>query len=177
MGNAPRSNALTLHGRTFSASAVRVAPIAGPLLELAEAAAQGLDFVLVSVLLPLGQFQELQHLFHIVERFPQTDDDVVDLIDGLLNGIGRGGAIFPGGRRGRGGGLSPRLRGLGWRRNGFKFGFGILNRLNRGFFRVALEGLGLARLGLRGSRLVYFGFNRPDVRRFHLRSVILDWFG
>ena len=55
-------------------------------VELAQRAAQGLDLVLVGVLLTLGQFERFQHALHLVEGFPQGLDDLRYLFDGLLDG-------------------------------------------------------------------------------------------
>ena len=76
----------------------RVLPaLSGP-MQLAQTTAQGFDFLLVSILLPLGQFQGLEHSLHVVQRASEFIDDLVNLFDGLLNGH-----------------WGPRLRLTGWR--------------------------------------------------------------
>ena len=54
-------------------------------VQVAQAAAQGLDFVLVGILLPLCQFQGFQHQFHVFQGAAQGLDDAADLFDGLLH--------------------------------------------------------------------------------------------
>jgi hypothetical protein len=58
---------------------------AGP-VQLPQAAAKRFDLLLAGVLLPLGQFQGLQHFLHVVKRAAERLDDVVDRFDRLLNG-------------------------------------------------------------------------------------------
>jgi hypothetical protein len=47
---------------------------------------QFLNLALVINLLPFGQFQSFQHVFHFIERAFQFLDDFVDLLDGLGDG-------------------------------------------------------------------------------------------
>jgi hypothetical protein len=63
----------------------RLAAFAWP-VQLPQAAAKRFDLLLVGVLLPLGQFQCLQHFLHLVQGGPEGLDDVVDFFDRLLNG-------------------------------------------------------------------------------------------
>ena len=70
-------------------------------VQLAQAAAQCLDLLLVSVLLPLGQFHRFQHFLHILQGLSQRLDDVVDLFNRLLNGRWRRGLGFAGRRNAR----------------------------------------------------------------------------
>ena len=62
-------------------------------------------------LLPLGQFERLEHCLHVVQRASERLDDVVDLFDGLLNGHGSRGCGSRGG--GRGISLGSRIGGGG----------------------------------------------------------------
>ena len=54
-------------------------------MQLPQSAPQRLDFLRVCILLSLGQLHAFQHLFHVVERFFQGLDDLINLFDGLLN--------------------------------------------------------------------------------------------
>ena len=65
-------------------------------MQLAQAAAERLDLLLIRVLLPLGQFQRLQHFLHIIECSPERLDDLGDLFDGVLNGRRGCGVPLPG---------------------------------------------------------------------------------
>jgi hypothetical protein len=49
-------------------------------VEVAQAAAKRFDFLLVSVLLPLGQFQRLQHQIHVFQSAAEGLDDAADLV-------------------------------------------------------------------------------------------------
>jgi hypothetical protein len=69
--------ALTLPG--FARSALTRA------IQLPERAAQGFNFLFVSVLLTLGQFERLQQFLHVLERCLQGFDDFVYIPDGFLN--------------------------------------------------------------------------------------------
>ena len=73
---------------------VGMSPIARTLMQLAQAPAQGFDLVLVGILLPLGQLQELKDFVHILERVAEGSDDARHLIDGLLDAGRRGGLSF-----------------------------------------------------------------------------------
>lgn len=55
-------------------------------VQSSERAFQFLDLALVINLLPFGQFQSFQHVFHFIERVFQFLDDFVDLLDGLGDG-------------------------------------------------------------------------------------------
>jgi hypothetical protein len=66
-------------------------------LELAHCAAQVVQLTLVFNLLPLGQFQGLQHLIQVLNHFLQHLDDRIYILD----------------RLGHGGPLTARLRGRG----------------------------------------------------------------
>ena len=46
---------------------------------------QGINFLLVGSLLALGIFQGLQHLFHVLKRFPDVVDHLVHQFDGLMD--------------------------------------------------------------------------------------------
>ncbi|SPE59034.1 hypothetical protein SBV1_2980008 [Verrucomicrobia bacterium] len=105
---------------------------AGP-VQLPDRAPQGFDFPFVGVFLALGQFERFKHFFHVVEGFAQGHEDLVDLVDGLLNGrrrgrLGRGESSLGAGRL-----LSPGLRhGWGWFRQFLGWGredFGLLGWL------------------------------------------------
>jgi hypothetical protein len=52
-------------------------------VELAQGASEGLDLVFVGILLPLGQFERLEDFLHLVERLPQSLENLIDLFDGL----------------------------------------------------------------------------------------------
>lgn len=52
---------------------------------MAQTAAQGFNFLLVGNLLPLGQFEGLQHFVHILERGAERGNNAGDLFNGLLN--------------------------------------------------------------------------------------------
>ena len=89
----------------------------GP-VELAEAAAEGLDLVLVGVLLALSQFNGFEDFLHVVERGAKGLDAVVDLLDGVGDGGWGGGLKVASWRRGRSfacgrGGRFDRLTRLG----------------------------------------------------------------
>jgi hypothetical protein len=51
-------------------------------VQSSEGAFQFLELAFVINLLPLGQFQSFQHVFHFIERVFQFLDDFVDLLDG-----------------------------------------------------------------------------------------------
>ena len=72
--------------RPFSGSVPRrmLSTFAGP-VQLAQAAAQGFNFLFVGNILPLGQFEGFQNFLHVVERASECLDDVVDLFDGFLD--------------------------------------------------------------------------------------------
>ncbi len=69
-------------------------------LELAQSAAERLDFVFVGGLLPLGHFESLEHFFHLIKRLAQGVENFSDVLDRFLDG-----------RRGSRDGWT-----LGWRR-------------------------------------------------------------
>jgi hypothetical protein len=86
-------------------------------VEWAEAAAKGLDLLLVGVLLALGQFNGFEHFLHSVERGVEGFDDVVDLFDGVGDSGWGGGLEVAAGRRGRRGlphSRSCRIEGRTW---------------------------------------------------------------
>jgi len=60
-------------------------------VQMSQAAAQGFYLPLVRGLLTLGMFENLEHLFHIIEALPQRADDLIDLLDGILKRRRRGG--------------------------------------------------------------------------------------
>ena len=62
-----------------------IAAFAGA-MDLAQAAAESFDLLLVSGLLPLGQFQGLHDLLHVLGRSAESLDDPVYLLDRLLDG-------------------------------------------------------------------------------------------
>jgi hypothetical protein len=68
-------------------------------VQLAQAAAEGLDLVLVGTLLPLGQFDSLQDFLHVLEGGPEGLDDVADFFDGLGDGRGSRPGVAAGGPR------------------------------------------------------------------------------
>jgi hypothetical protein len=55
-------------------------------VQSSQGAFQFVNLALVVNLLPLGQLQRFQHIFHFVEGMFQFLDDLVDLFDGLGNG-------------------------------------------------------------------------------------------
>ncbi len=57
-------------------------------VQVAQAPAKGFDLLFVRELLPLGQLQSLEHLFHVFERGAEVLDDMIDLFDGSLDGSG-----------------------------------------------------------------------------------------
>ena len=57
-------------------------------VQVAQASAKGFDLLLVRELLPLGQLQSLEHLFHVFERGAEGFDDMIDFFNGPLNGSG-----------------------------------------------------------------------------------------
>ena len=87
-----------------------VAPVASRMLQLAQQPAERIDLMFVGKLLPLGKFDQLQSLFHLLHRLFQGFDDFHHFIDGLADG----GTIRPGGGRNGNSGLKfvPRRRGL-----------------------------------------------------------------
>ncbi len=58
------------------------------MMQLAQRALQVLNLALIVNLLPLGQLQSLQNLFHLVERVLQFFNDPIDLIDGVRDAGG-----------------------------------------------------------------------------------------
>ena len=58
---------------------------AGP-LQLPECAAQRFDFLLVAGFLPLGQFGQFEHVFHLIERALERLDDLRDFVNRLTDG-------------------------------------------------------------------------------------------
>jgi hypothetical protein len=69
-------------------------------VQLAQATAKRFDLLLVSDLLPLGQFKRLEHGFHVVQRGSESLDDMIDLLDGLLDRHGSPGLRLAQWRRG-----------------------------------------------------------------------------
>jgi hypothetical protein len=55
-------------------------------VQLAQRALEILNLPLVINLLALGQFQRLEHFFHLLERMFQFLDDAIDLLDGIRDG-------------------------------------------------------------------------------------------
>lgn len=70
------------NGNEFSVPRVRLTHVPRP-MQLAQAAAKGLDFLLVCDLLAFGQFQGLQHVLHFGKRRAECLDDLIDFFDGL----------------------------------------------------------------------------------------------
>jgi hypothetical protein len=70
-------------------------------VELAQAAAKRFDFLFVPDLLPLGQFESFEHCLHVIQRGSERLDDMIDLLDGLLDGHGSPGLRLAHGRRGQ----------------------------------------------------------------------------
>jgi hypothetical protein len=97
----------------------------GP-VQLPQAAAKRFDLLLVGVLLPLGQFQCLQHFLHLVQGGPEGLDDVVDFFDGLFNRRRWGGLWLAGWQRGN----------LRFDRERFGNGLNRFSRLGRGRGRL-----------------------------------------
>lgn len=54
-------------------------------VQLAQAASECFDLLLVGDLLPLGQFECFQHLLHVVQSSAERLDDLVDFLDCFLN--------------------------------------------------------------------------------------------
>jgi hypothetical protein len=141
--------------------------LTGALLELTQAAAQRLDFLLVGILLTFSQLEHFQHVFHIIHGLAEGPDDAINFVNGLLNGRGRRGAAFPGGRRDERARLLPggsRFRGRRSWRNG---GLGGVDRL-AGRFRFHLSKPCFSRL-----RFSRFKSGRFGGRQFGLRRGIL----
>ena len=70
-------------------------------MQLPQSAPQRLDFLRVRILLSLGQLHAFQHFFHVVERFFQSLDDLINLFDGLLNRHWSGWLALPPGLKAR----------------------------------------------------------------------------
>lgn len=142
-------------------------------VQLAQAAAEGLDLLLVPDLLPLSQFESFEHSIHVVQRGAKRLDDVIDLLDSLLNGHWtarlrlahwRWGKFprFATWRSLRLALLAPRRRGiLAWFARWRLGSLVQLGRQRRGGLRLGWEGLcrGLNRLGgcFRRGRLLLDG--------------------
>ena len=62
-----------------------VTAVARP-MQLSERVAQGFNLPFVGILLPLGQFERFENLFHIVERLLKGRNDVIDFLDGSQHG-------------------------------------------------------------------------------------------
>jgi hypothetical protein len=77
----------------------RLSAFARP-VQVAQAPAKGFDLLLVRELLPLGQLQGFEHLFHILEGGAEGFDDMADLFNGPLDGSGRRGPRLARGWRG-----------------------------------------------------------------------------
>jgi len=58
--------------------------IPGP-IQLAKAAAECFDLLLVGDLLPLGQLERFQYFLHVIQSPAERLDDLIDLLDRLLN--------------------------------------------------------------------------------------------
>ena len=123
---------------------------------MAEAAAESFDLLLVSDLLPLGQLQSLQNLFHVFEAGAEGLDDSVDFLDCLLN-------------RHRGG----RVALAGWRRRGLVLCWE--RPFQTGIAPWSPEGLaGGARLWAGDSRILRHGRHRGRCAR-GIRQRFRDW--
>jgi hypothetical protein len=59
------------------------------------------DFLFVGIFLALGEFKRFEHFFHVIERFAKDLDNMIDLVDGALNGSRRGGPPWSGWQRRR----------------------------------------------------------------------------
>jgi hypothetical protein len=83
------------------------------LVQSAQAAAKGLDLLLVRGLLPFSQLHGFQHFLHVVECGAEGFDDVVDLFNGVRDCRWRGGLKVAGwGRRSLAPGREGSLRAL-----------------------------------------------------------------
>ena len=55
-------------------------------MQSTERPAQRFEFPFVCVVLSFNQLQRFQHLFHVNESFPKAADDLIDVVNGVLNG-------------------------------------------------------------------------------------------
>jgi hypothetical protein len=55
-------------------------------LDAAQGTAEGLDFTLVVVLLVLGEFDEFEDFFHLLQRMFEGFDDLADFVGGFTDG-------------------------------------------------------------------------------------------
>jgi hypothetical protein len=69
---------------------VAAVPVFG-MLQMSERAAELFDFVLVRIFLALGEFECLENCVHVIKGFAQCFYDLIDLLDGSLDGSWRGG--------------------------------------------------------------------------------------
>jgi hypothetical protein len=56
-------------------------------VQLAQGAPKLFDFLFISELLTLGQFQGFEHFLHSVQRFAEGLNDTIYILNGLLNGF------------------------------------------------------------------------------------------
>ncbi len=54
-------------------------------LQTVEGAAERIYLILIGIFLAFCQFEAFQHCLHLVQRFAQRSDDLVDLFDRFLN--------------------------------------------------------------------------------------------
>ena len=54
---------------------------------MAHRATEGFNLPFIGSLLAFGQFQRLEDLFHVVERFFELRDDSIDFLDRILDGL------------------------------------------------------------------------------------------
>jgi len=55
-------------------------------MQSTERPAQRFKFPFVCIVLSFNQLQRFQHLFHVNESVPQSADDLIDVVNGVLNG-------------------------------------------------------------------------------------------
>jgi hypothetical protein len=100
-------------------------------LDLPQGAAQRFDLALIGAFLPIREFGQFQHFFHLIQKLLQRNHDLVDMLDGPADGrTGRLGIAseFPDAGRdgfqqrpGRHGNDIFGRRGRGWRFRGSGF--------------------------------------------------------
>lgn len=79
-------------------------------LEAAQLLSQRLDVAFIGRLLALGFLEDLEHFIHLIERLLQGGDDFHHIVDGLADGLGRGGLKGSARQVGLGLGLGMRVR-------------------------------------------------------------------
>ena len=105
-----------------------LASAAARLLQTVQRAAQGFDFAFVTELLPLGQFDKLEHFLHLPRNLLQRIENLHHFLNGPVDG---GGILF---NTGGGGKFLFRRRGLFNQHTGGLIG-GLIAR--RGWRRTA----------------------------------------